>query len=328
MAAPHISDTKESLMSPTPHARTAPEKTVLLCGASGFIGRVLAQQLTERGYHVVKASRHSEPALQYADLQTTASWLPHLRGIDIVINAVGSLRDQPGAQGAPLAALHSRAPQALFDACAELGIRRIMQLSALGSDGSDTAYAHTKNEADVHLLALTEQGLLEGAVIRPSLVLGAQGASTALFMNLAKLPIVVLPEAMHRFQIQPVWVQELAQAMLNILESTAVGVFEMGGPERLSMAQLVASLRQQAGKAPALSFKLPAALATLSARMGDWVRTSPWSSEALKLSAMDNCCDPAVMQHWLGRVPTSPLHILAAMDAWQANPHTASAHGA
>ena len=305
-------------MTQPQEGRRAPGKTVLLCGASGFIGRMLAQQLAERGYHVVKASRHSEPALQYADLQTTASWLPHLRGIDIVINAVGSLRDQSGAQGAPLAALHSRAPQALFDACAQLGIRRIMQLSALGSDGSDTAYAHTKNEADVHLLALTEQGLLEGAVIRPSIVLGAQGASTALFINLAKLPLVVMPEAMHRFQIQPVWVQELAQAMLNILESTAVGVFEMGGPERLSMAQMVASLRQQAGKAPAHSFKLPAALAALSARMGDWVSTSPWSSEALKLCAMDNCCDPEPMQHWLGREPTSPSHILAAMDAWQA----------
>lgn len=119
----------------TSHSNThAVPRKVLLCGAHGFIGHALAKQLRAQGLEVIAASRRAQPAINFATLQRASDWLPHLQEVDLVINAVGSLRDQPGAQGARLEALHHTAPRALFDACAQAGVRRVLQLSALGVD--------------------------------------------------------------------------------------------------------------------------------------------------------------------------------------------------
>lgn len=281
------------------------KSTVLLCGASGFIGSVLANQLRQKGYQVQALSRQTVPAIQYAQMQTVQDWLPHLRNIDVVINAVGALRDQHGQQAAQLVQLHANAPKALFDACAIAGVRTVMQLSALGSDSSDAHYAKTKLAADQHLLALTQQGKLNGIVIRPSVVMGAGGGSTPLFLRLSKLPFLVLPQVMFDYQVQPVLVDELAEAMLRILESGEVGVFEMGGPDRLTMVQVIASLRQQAGQSKAYCARLPSWMSALMARAGDHISFSQWSTDASKLASRDNCCSPASMVSWLGRSPTA-----------------------
>ena len=288
-------------------------RKVLLCGAHGFIGQALANQLRKQGLEVIAASRSGQPAINFAAMQRASDWLPHLQGVDMVINAVGSLRDQPGSNGARLEALHHTAPRALFDACAQTGVRRVSQLSALGVDGNDTDYARTKRAADAHLLELTAQGQLDGLVVRPSIVIGARGASTQLFLNLAKLPVLVLPAVMRERLIQPVTAAELAEAMQQLLLSPATGIVELGGPERLSMAAMIASLRQQAGHAAPMLITLPRFATQASARLGDVVASSPWCSASLTLASHDNCCDPAPMEHWLGRKPTAPAQMLASL---------------
>ena len=293
------------------HSTHAPQPTVLLCGGQGFIGQALARQLRAQGMRVIAASRRSQPPLQFGKMQQPADWLPHLQGVDMVINAVGSLRDQPGPDGATLEALHQTSPQALFEACAQAGVRRVMQLSALGVEGNDTAYARTKRAADSRLLALTAQGQLDGIVVRPSIVIGAQGASTQLFMRLALLPVLVLPAVMQQRLMQPVAVDELAEVMVRLLQSPATGIVSLGGPRRLSMAQMILSLRQQAGRSKALQLRLPDWATQASARLGDAVPSSPWCSASLQLASLDNCCDPAPMAQWLRRTPSDPAQMLA-----------------
>ena len=101
-------------------AHTSTPCTALLCGAHGLIGQALSAQLQSAGFKVLAASRRARPAINFADMTRANHWLPHLQGVDVVVNAVGSLRDQPGANGAPLKALHQASPQALFDACAQM----------------------------------------------------------------------------------------------------------------------------------------------------------------------------------------------------------------
>lgn len=121
-------------------------------------------------YDPVVRSRHSQPPLDFSVCTTAEAWLEHLHGIDAVINAVGALRDKPGQD---LQTLHALAPMALFDACAQAGVRRVVQVSALGAGLSGTQYATTKRAADEHLLALGRQGLLNPVVVRPSIIFGA-----------------------------------------------------------------------------------------------------------------------------------------------------------
>src|SRR4051794_12804785 len=112
--------------------------TVLLTGASGFIGSRLSAALVARGCKVVGVSRRARPvAGDFATDVRPEDWAPRLAGIDIVINAVGIIRER-GHQ--TFRRLHTEAPVALFAACAAAGIRRVIQISALGADTGSTAY--------------------------------------------------------------------------------------------------------------------------------------------------------------------------------------------
>lgn len=286
--------------------------TVLLCGGHGFIGTALAQRFQERGWRVRTASRRSEKPLDYARMCSAEDWLPYLDGISAVVNAVGHLR---GSARAPLESVHAEAPMALFTACAELGIRRVMQLSALGVDGNDTPYARTKRAADEHLLALTAARQLDGVIVRPSIVMGAGGASTELFTKLSLMPVLALPRPMLERHIQPLTVNNLADAMERLLQSEYTGLIELGGSQRLSIAELIASLRQQRGLQPAKVGTLPDWLSHASARLGDAVPFSPWCSSSLVLASHDNCCDPAPLRAWLSREPMPVGQMLRQLQA-------------
>ena len=256
------------------------------------------------------AAPHGAP-LDFSKALTAEAWLPHLAGIDAVINAVGVLRDSAGR---PLQAMHADAPIALFDACAAAGVRRVVQISALGIAHSATRYASTKRAADEHLLALTEQGRLNGCVLRPSVVFGAGGASSQLFLALARLPALLLPRAVLQARVQPVAVRDLADAVARVAGSDAPsGLVEIGGPEALPLAQLIASLRAQMGHRPACVGPLPGWLSRASARAGDGLPWSPWCSETLALLESDNVTEPAALERWLGRPGVAPGQLLATL---------------
>jgi uncharacterized protein YbjT (DUF2867 family) len=146
---------------------------ILLTGASGFIGRHLAHTLLAHGHDVIATSRRPgqaarpglrEVAADFSRDIEPAAWLPRLVGVDVVINAVGILRESPGQR---FDLLHDRAPRALFAACADAGVKLVIQLSALGADQHATSRYHmSKKAADDYLRGLG----LPAVILRPSLV--------------------------------------------------------------------------------------------------------------------------------------------------------------
>src|SRR5690242_11684324 len=115
------------------------ELRVLVTGASGFLGRHLVAELRRRGHETVAAGRGSKNGMRVdfsRDFDVDA-WVGRLGGIDAVVNAVGIVRER-GTQ--TFAALHTRAPQSLFGACVIAGVKRVIQISALGADEGTTAY--------------------------------------------------------------------------------------------------------------------------------------------------------------------------------------------
>ena len=160
---------------------------ILVCGASGFIGRAVCARLAAQGHEVLRGVRLAEGkgdvAIDFSrDLQPS-TWRARLQGVDAVVNAVGIIREHGAAS---FGALHARAPAALFVACAEVGVRRVVQISALGADGGDTPYFASKRTADAALMALP----LEWIILRPSLVFGAQGDSAQMFCQAASMPVM------------------------------------------------------------------------------------------------------------------------------------------
>jgi uncharacterized protein YbjT (DUF2867 family) len=290
---------------------------VLVCGARGFIGRRICAALRARGHRAVEGASTAVPdgiAVDFVRDVDPRTWAPRLRGIDAVVNAVGVLRD---TRRRPIEDVHDQVPRALFAACAEAGVRRVVQLSALGIAGSATPYALTKLAAEATLDAHTQEGELDGFILRPSIVFGHGGDSTALFLALARLPAALLPRPVRRARIQPVAVGELAEVVATLVEAapSAATTIAAVGPEPVALGDFIASLRAQAGRSPALVATLPDVITRLSARVGDLVPASPWCSDSLSLLGADNVADPAPFERLLGRRATRYDALLASAAA-------------
>ena len=322
-----------SAQAATPSAASAASAApplALLCGASGFIGRHIACALRAAGWQVRPASRRSAPAVDYTRATHASDWQPLLQGASAVINAVGVLRD---SRARPMQALHADAPCALFEACAASGVRRVIHISALGIDGSDpaarTPYARTKRQAEERLLALTAQGRLDGIALRPSLVFGAGGASTRLFLALARLPVLALPRCAFTARVQPLAVWDLAEAVARLAASSAAshvishaanarpltGLLELAGPQPLTLAAYIQQLRASQGRPPARALALPACITRASARLGDALPFSPWCTQSLHLLSASNVASPAALPELLGRPATAPAQFMQALAA-------------
>lgn len=294
---------------------------VLLTGAHGFIGQAIHQALQAAGHAVRRGAspRHTSTATDlvgtdFAHDTHPDVWLPRLHGIDAVVNAVGVLRDSARS---PIDAVHRATPAALFNACAQAGVRRVIQISALGIEGNGTRYATTKRAADDCLLALHTQGRLSATVLRPSVVFGHGGASSALFMQLARLPVLGLPRPVLDASVQPLVVKDLALAVAALLAPTAPPVpplLTCTGPQALRLVEFIASLRRQCGHGPARVLALPDWLTRWSALAGDLVPLAPWCSETLALLQQDNVGDADVLRQLIAQEPVHPDAMVAS--AW------------
>ncbi|MEZ5448123.1 MAG: NAD(P)H-binding protein [Thiolinea sp.] len=153
---------------------------VFLTGASGFIGSHLQQALQVAG-HEVRAATRSQ-GFDFGRMLTEADWYPHLSGMEVVINTVGIIAEVGDQR---FDAVHHLAPAALFRASMQAGVKRVIQVSALGADEQAfTPYQLSKRAADEVLRDLP----LDWFVLRPSLVYGRGGKSSALFHRMAALP--------------------------------------------------------------------------------------------------------------------------------------------
>ncbi len=300
---------------------------ILLTGASGFIGRHIHQSLLAAGHRVTAASRSSAMPVDFVRDTHAQDWLPRLHGIDAVVNAVGVLRN---SRRQPMQAIHADAPCALFDACAQAGVRRVVQISALGIADGDTPYASTKKVADAHVLRLTQAGALDGTVVRPSIVFGPGAQGTELFVTLSRLPLLVLPRQAIEAQVQPLAACDLGDAVAALLGEEAARqhggrIVHLAGARPLPLAAFIASPRVQAGKNAPHVLALPDWMGLLSARMGDAVPLSPWCSQTLALLCTDNVADGAALRALIGRAPVPPDALLATLrNAAQKPLHGAS----
>ena len=285
---------------------------ILLCGATGFIGRHLAERLRQVGHEVVSASRHPLPggvAMDYMADTRPEVWLPRLQGIDAVVNAVGILIESSSAAYGPI---HHHGPVALFDACVLAGVKRVIQISALGAETATTPYFATKLAAESHL-----QGLpLDWQIVRPSVVYGSDGDAARMFHLLAALPVVSLPAGGGQW-MQPVHVDDLADLVLVLLKADVPvrQVVEAVGARKVSYGDMLACYRRGMGWGPALGVPVPGFLVALTARLLDFVPGSVLNSDTWRMLQQGSVGGPtavATMTTLLGRPPLGADQFIGA----------------
>ncbi|MDV3238991.1 MAG: SDR family oxidoreductase [Gammaproteobacteria bacterium] len=251
---------------------------ILLTGAGGFIGAQIAAALRDAGHAVVRGVRagYAAPAAGavVCDFSTDVEpevWLPRLAGIDAVVNCAGILRE---ARSGDFERVHVLAPLALFRACERLGIRRVIQISALGRP-DDGEFIRSKHRCDERLAGLD----LDWVVIRPSVVYSPRGSygGTSLLRAMAALPGVMLLPGDGRQLLQPICADDLGRAVVALLGSEACRhtVLEAVGPDRMSIGSFLEALRTWLGLGRALTVRVPLALVRPVALVGELLGRGP-----------------------------------------------------
>ena len=249
-------------------------KKFLILGGTGFVGSHVCEKLSRLPCRVTVATRRSDnarhlqllPMLDVAeiDVHDTAALTALLAGHDAVINLVAILH---GSQAA-FDKAHVQLPLELARACEASGVRRIIHISALGaSPDSASMYQRSKARGEAILL---DSGL-DVTVLRPSVMFGAEDKFLNTFADLQQmLPVIPLAGSQARFQ--PVWVEDVASAVVHCLDdSSTIGqTYEACGPEVYTLKQLVQLAGRYAGinggeGRPVIG--LPDAVARLQARI-------------------------------------------------------------
>jgi len=208
--------------------------------------------------------------------------------------------------------VHTRGPTELFRGAARAGVRRIVQVSALGvgtdAEALSTPYLHSKLLADDALAALP----LDWAVLRPSLIYGPRSQSAALFATLASLPLISLPGRGAQ-GVQPIHVYELAEAIARLLEQPGElgGVMELGGPDPLTYREMLAQYRAALGLGDALWLPLPMPLMRLTARLAQALPQKVFCRDTIRLLERGSVPATNAAPRLLGRAPSAMAQGLA-----------------
>ncbi|TSE25613.1 HpnA: hopanoid-associated sugar epimerase [Tepidimonas sediminis] len=254
---------------------------VLVLGGTGFVGRHVCEHLNRLGIRVTVPTRHLEhaKAVQMLPMVTVVPADVHddralqclLRGVDAVVNLVAILN----GSAAQFERVHVALPQRLGEAMLAAGVRRLVHVSALGADpAGPSRYLRSKGEGERALQALTSAGLAL-TLLRPSVIFGAEDRFLNLFARLQRsLPVVPLAGADARFQ--PVWVGDVAQAIVACLQrdDTIGRTFEAVGPEVWTLADLVRLAGRLSGH-PRPVLPLPRALAYFQALLMELLPGEP-----------------------------------------------------
>ncbi len=212
-------------------------QTVLLTGATGFIGRRLAPALVEAGHDVRAMTRRPE---DYdgagrpvgADVDDPDSLVEPLTGVDVAIYLVHSL-DDPDFE-----AKDAEAARGFARVAAEAGVRQIVYMGGLGADDG-TLSPHLRSRREVEQL-LGETGV-PVTVLRAAIVVGAGGISWELTRQLVKnLPAMVVPKWVDT-PTQPIAVDDVVRYLVGVTgnEEAFGRVFEVGGPEAMTYLEML-----------------------------------------------------------------------------------------
>ena len=289
---------------------------VLVCGATGCVGAAVVHALRSRGHQVIEGARGALDArstmhVDYMQPRTPQAWADALkaRRVDAVVNGVGILMP---TRGQSFERVHTQGPIELFRGAALAGVRRIVQVSALGV-GEDahsvgTPYLHSKLRADDALAALP----LDWVVLRPSLIYGPRSQSAALFATLASLPLISLPGRGAQ-PVQPIHVYELAEAIARLIEAPGElrAVHELGGPQVLSYREMLSHYRAALGLGDALWLPLPMPLMRFTAWLAEALPQKVFCRDTIAMLSRGSVPAVNAAGELLGRTPTPMSHGLA-----------------
>jgi uncharacterized protein YbjT (DUF2867 family) len=278
---------------------------VLVTGAAGYVGTALQRALLAAGHSVWALSRRGRAVAGShgvaADL-LTADLRPLVADVDAVVHLVGIIREIPQA-GVTFRRLHVDATRRLLEALADHP-GPYVHMSALGTGPhGPSRYFQTKWEAEEWV----RRERPWATIVRPSLVFGGGAEFFNALRLLAKNPVVPVPGD-GSAPFDPVYREDLARAMTGMLtDPEARGeTFEIGGPKRLTLDQLIDLAARSIGRhTPVPKIHLPLGAVAGIVRLGERFPGFPLTSDQLTMLQVPNITEDRRWHRWVPN-PTPP----------------------
>lgn len=269
---------------------------ILILGGTGFVGSQVCEALQRANCRMTVPTRHIKRAAHIAhlplvnvvnaDIHRADTLTELVAGHDAVVNLVAILHGSAAA----FQAVHVDLPERLAKACEAAGVRRLVHASALGASATGPSLYQRSKAAGEQVLHTHD---LDLTVLRPSVIFGAGDRFLNLFAMLqAVFPVMPLAGANTRFQ--PVWVQDVAHAIVYALSSpSTVGqTIEAVGPDVFTLAELVRLSGRAVGHArPVIG--LPASVGMWQAAFTSLLPGEPMmSADNVRSLSVDNMASP------------------------------------
>jgi uncharacterized protein YbjT (DUF2867 family) len=221
---------------------------VFVTGSTGFVGRYVVADLVAKGYDVFAGVRDIAKVSgifgnQVAPAKTDFADKNSLRKTlltvmpDAIVHLIGIISEVP-SKGITFEQVHRQLPADLYQVAGELGIRKVVHMSALGVHPDAPSHYHrTKLMAEQNLRS---SGLIY-TIFRPSVIIGP---GQKLFSDLRKFtgiaPVVPLPGG-GKHLMQPVDVRDAACAFVSALEKSETDnrVYELCGQDVMSFRSIL-----------------------------------------------------------------------------------------
>jgi len=285
-----------------------PLHRVFVTGATGFVGRTVIQALRAEGYVVrCLVRRGSEPDLRgveaiervEGDVLSRQTLEEGMAGCDAVVHLVGIIREHVPTN-TTFYRVHVQGTGNVVAAAASVGVRRYIHMSALGArEGARSRYHQTKWAAEEAVHACS----LPWTIVRPSVIYGrGDGFVSLLVWVVRRLPVVPL---IGGGRLQPVPVEQVAQGVARALArpSAVKQTYEVGGPDRVTLGELVDLIGKVLGRRRILKFNVPRGVVWAATRVLHRLPYFPLTPDQLLMLEEDNVCDPAPFFSTFGLAP-------------------------
>ncbi len=216
--------------------------SILVTGATGFIGSRLISSLCEKGYKVTAMSRKKikdSENVRYvqADVFDVDQLEKAMRGIEIAYYLLHSMEGSK-KEWREFSSRERTQAQNFLEAATKAGVKRIIYLGGLVNDSLELS-PHMKSRKEVGQILAS--GKIPVTELRASIIIGAEGGSYAMLRYLVeRLRIMVCPSWVKSLA-QPIAVDNVCDYLMGCLEKpeTTGKIFEIGGPEKMTYEELM-----------------------------------------------------------------------------------------